>query len=46
MSQILKISELIASRLTIAPINFTQQVMQDTEIEDKAMLGVSNFLQR
>ena len=45
-AQILKISELIASRLTIAPINFTQQVMQDTEIEDKAMLGVSNFLQR
>ena len=44
--QILKISELIASRLTIAPINFTQQVMQDTEMENNLMLGVADLLQR
>ena len=45
-AQVLKISELIASRLTISPINFTTQVMQDTEIEDEMMLGISNLLQR
>lgn len=45
-AQVLKISELIASRLTIAPINFTTQVMQDTEIETEAMLGISDLLQR
>ena len=44
--QVLKISELIASRLTISPINFTTQVMQDTEIETEAMLGISDLLQR
>ena len=45
-AQILKISEFIASRLTISPINFTTQTMQDTEIEDKLLMGISNFLQR
>ena len=44
--KVLKFSELKASRLTISPINFTTQVMQDTEIEDEMMLGISNLLQR
>ena len=42
---VLKIAELIASRLTITPINFTTQLMEDTDIEDKAVLGISNYLQ-
>ena len=43
--QILEIAELIASRLTIAPINFSTQLMEDTDIEDRALLGISNALQ-
>jgi hypothetical protein len=44
--QMQEIAELIASRLTITPINFTTQLMEDTDIEDRAVLGISNYLQR
>ena len=40
-----EIAELIASRLTITPINFTTQLMEDTDIEERAVLGISNYLQ-
>ena len=43
--QILEIAELIASRLTIAPINFSTQLMEDTDVEDRALLSISNALQ-
>ena len=42
----LQIAELISSRLTITPINFTTQLMEDTDIEERAVLGISNYLQR
>jgi len=40
-----EIAELIASRITITPVNFATTTMEDTDLEDKAVLGVSNFLQ-
>jgi len=43
--QILEIAELISSRLTIAPINFSTQLMEDTDVEDRALLSISNALQ-
>ena len=43
--QMQEIAELIASRLTITPINFTTQLMEDTDIEERAVLGISNYLQ-
>ena len=44
--QILEIAQFIAGKITVAPVNATMNVMEDTETDANIMLGISNFMQR
>ena len=44
--QMLKVAQLLASKITIAPVTVTTNTMSDTELDADIMLGASNLLQR
>lgn len=44
--QILEIAQFIAGKITVAPVNMSMNVMEDTETDANIMLGISNFMQR
>ena len=44
--QIMEISRFIASKITVAPANTASSVMDESDLDDNLMLGISNFMQR